>query len=233
MPGSYTLTYSAADAAGNVGSAERTVNVVDSTPPDISVPSDALFALITNAHGEHVNFGGDVSITDDVDPSPTLDCVPPSGSLFAPGTTDVTCTGTDASGNSASADFEVFVGYGGSDGINPNRTSQKRGRMVRLYWAWQDDAGHNVDSSFDPQQLRIFKCHDPSYVVVNRTGVPGSGGFRIQSGNVWEYKWRTGWDDDDSDDDDNGYTLPKGNYCATVESVLTGQEMESPTIRLY
>ena len=105
---------------------------------------------------------------------------------------------------------------------------------MRLYWAWEDDSGHNVDSSFDPQRLTVFKCHDPSFVVVNETGTPGTSGFSYKSGNTWEYKWRTssGGDNDD-DSDGNGYSIPKGNYCAKVESSLTGQEMTSPSIRIY
>lgn len=35
-PGTYTITYSATDAAGNTGSAVRTVEVVDTTPPSVS-----------------------------------------------------------------------------------------------------------------------------------------------------------------------------------------------------
>ncbi len=37
VPGSYTLTYSATDRAGNTGAATRTVTVVDTTPPTVTV----------------------------------------------------------------------------------------------------------------------------------------------------------------------------------------------------
>ena len=36
--------------------------------------------------------------TDDVDPSPTVNCVPPSGSVFAVGTTTVVCGAVNAAG---------------------------------------------------------------------------------------------------------------------------------------
>ena len=42
----------------------------------------------------------DPTATDDVDPAPTVGCTPPSGSAFDLGTTTVTCTATDATGNS-------------------------------------------------------------------------------------------------------------------------------------
>jgi hypothetical protein len=47
--------------------------------------------------GEVVSFT--VTATDDLDPSPVVVCVPPSGSTFPRGTTRVVCTANDASGN--------------------------------------------------------------------------------------------------------------------------------------
>ena len=47
--------------------------------------------------------------TDNVDPNPTVTCQPTSGSLFPVGDTTVTCTATDASGNSSTASFVVHV----------------------------------------------------------------------------------------------------------------------------
>jgi len=43
------------------------------------------------------------------DPNPKVGCSPPSGSAFQIGTTRVTCTATDASGNSATKSFDVVV----------------------------------------------------------------------------------------------------------------------------
>ena len=57
--------------------------------------------------GEVVTFV--VTATDDKDPAPDVVCVPPSGSLFPPGTTLVECTATDASGNESTAQFPVVV----------------------------------------------------------------------------------------------------------------------------
>ncbi|MDA0169098.1 HYR domain-containing protein [Solirubrobacter taibaiensis] len=50
-----------------------------------------------------------VSATDDTDPSPSVTCTPPSGSVFAIGSTNVTCTATDARGNAAEKTFTVTV----------------------------------------------------------------------------------------------------------------------------
>ncbi len=49
------------------------------------------------------------TVTDDDDPNPSVVCVPASGSLFALGTTTVTCTATDAGGDSSQCTFDVLV----------------------------------------------------------------------------------------------------------------------------
>ena len=57
--------------------------------------------------GEMVTFT--VTAEDDLDPSPSVMCVPPSGSFFPRGTTLVTCTATDAAGNESTCEFPVTV----------------------------------------------------------------------------------------------------------------------------
>src|SRR5205823_4026469 len=48
------------------------------------------------------------SVTDNVDPQPWVNC-PPSGSSFPLGTSTVTCTARDASGNTSTGTFTVTV----------------------------------------------------------------------------------------------------------------------------
>ena len=57
--------------------------------------------------GEFVTFT--VTAVDDHDPSPVVVCMPPSGSFFPRGTTLVSCTATDASGNQSICEFPVSV----------------------------------------------------------------------------------------------------------------------------
>ena len=49
--------------------------------------------------------------TDMADPAPAVSCTPTSGSTVPAGTTTVTCTATDRTGNSASGSFVVEVRY--------------------------------------------------------------------------------------------------------------------------
>jgi HYR domain len=78
----------------------------DTTPPVLDCPSSISFrASPANGAGEAVTFT--VTATDDLDPSPIVICTPPSGSVFPHGTTVVTCTATDASGNESTCQFPV------------------------------------------------------------------------------------------------------------------------------
>ena len=63
----------------------------------------------TSAAGAVVTFSA--SATDIVDGSVAVSCTPASGSTFAPGTTTVNCTATDAAGNTASGSFTVSVKF--------------------------------------------------------------------------------------------------------------------------
>jgi hypothetical protein len=81
----------------------------DTSAPTITCP-DPVYAFdrIGSPPGEVVSFS--VSADDgEQDPSPNVESVPPSGSVFPFGTTLVTSTATDASGNQATCQFSVTV----------------------------------------------------------------------------------------------------------------------------
>jgi len=105
--GSTQVTCHAQDAAGNASDTQFAVNVTDTTAPtigtnpNISTPS-------TSPAGATVTFGVP-SASDLADAAPIVTCAPASGSTFPQGTTQVTCTATDAHGNHASSIFTVSV----------------------------------------------------------------------------------------------------------------------------
>jgi hypothetical protein len=81
---------------------------LDTTVPVLDCPASVVVIdSFSDGPGEIVAFS--VSATDDLDPSPVVVCTPPSGSPFPPGTTLVTCTATDASGNQSECQFPVTV----------------------------------------------------------------------------------------------------------------------------
>lgn len=105
--GDTTVTCTATDSHGNLGSATFAVRVTDTTPPDVTVPSD-ITAEATSPHGAVVTYT--TSATDLVDGTVTVRCSPPSGTQFGlDETTTVQCAATDAHGNDASGSFTVSV----------------------------------------------------------------------------------------------------------------------------
>jgi hypothetical protein len=106
--GNTNVTCNATDAAGNPAVATNfVVHVVDTTPPVVTVPAP----LILEATGPGGAVGTfNATATDNVDGSDPVTCVPPSGSTFPLGTTNVSCTAKDNAGNtSAPAGFGVTV----------------------------------------------------------------------------------------------------------------------------
>ncbi len=96
--GETTVSCSATDTRGNLGSATFTVTVVDTTAPAVTVP-EPISAEATGPTGAAVTFAA--TATDLVDGAVNTSCTPSSGSTFALGETTVTCTATDDAGNAA------------------------------------------------------------------------------------------------------------------------------------
>jgi len=111
--GTITVTVTATDASGNDAVCTFDVTIEDTTPPAIVCPPDLTVFLseLAPASGGPATpvVFADPAVTDACDPAPLLACVPPSGSVFPWGTTTVTCTATDASGNAAPCTFDVTV----------------------------------------------------------------------------------------------------------------------------
>jgi hypothetical protein len=105
--GETTVQCTAVDRAGNIGAGSFVVSVRDTTPPVVSTAPD-IVAEATGAAGAVVTFGSP-GATDLVSGASTAACAPSSGATFPLGATTVTCTATDASGNSASSTFTVTV----------------------------------------------------------------------------------------------------------------------------
>jgi len=109
-PGTTVVTCSATDAAGNSTACSFPVVVADESAPALACPADvtvdAEVALGCDI-GANVTFA--TPPASDNCGEVTVACVPASGSMFPAGTTTVTCTASDAAGNSASCSFLVSV----------------------------------------------------------------------------------------------------------------------------
>jgi len=93
------------DGGGLSDSATISYAVVDTTAPTLTVADKTVPA--TSDAGATVTFAP--SATDAVDDTPSVECTPPSGSTFAIGTTTVSCSAEDDSGNVTTKTFTVTV----------------------------------------------------------------------------------------------------------------------------
>ena len=102
-----TVTCTAGDRDGNTTSVAFPVTVTDVAAPVVTAPA-AQVAEATGSDGAVVDYPA-VSAQDDVDGSLSPDCDHASGARFPLGVTTVTCTATDAHGNTGTAAFAVTV----------------------------------------------------------------------------------------------------------------------------
>lgn len=103
--GTTTVNCTATNAGGS-DSDSFTVTVVDTTDPILSLPAE-ITAEATSAAGAAVTYVASASDLADTDVA--VQCTPASGATFALGTTTVSCSATDDSGNTATGSFDVTV----------------------------------------------------------------------------------------------------------------------------
>jgi hypothetical protein len=129
LSGTTTVICTARDAAGNVSASEFVVTVIqDTVPPVLTGPSNLTF-VATSSNTLPVFFV--VTATDNLDPSPSVSCAPPSGSIFKVGTTIVHCKASDAAGNIGTYDFSVTVLPPDS---SPRLSASLAGTNIVLSW---------------------------------------------------------------------------------------------------
>jgi hypothetical protein len=103
--GQTTVDCQVSDRAGNAASASFVVTVADQTPPAVVGASVTVEA--TGPDGALVAFGA--TATDTVDGTLPAACTRAPGSMFGLGATLVTCTATDAAGNTGQSTLTVSV----------------------------------------------------------------------------------------------------------------------------
>ncbi|MCF3651319.1 HYR domain-containing protein [Synoicihabitans lomoniglobus] len=104
--GTTIVIATATDAAGNEATAELEIIVQDTTGPAITAPDDVTLEA-TNADGAIASFLA--SATDLVSGEVPVTASVESGSTFAVGSTTVSFTATDESGNESTGSFNVIV----------------------------------------------------------------------------------------------------------------------------
>ena len=162
-----TRTYTAIDTAGNTAVATQTITVADTTPPTITAPANVTVftgagATICAAQVTSAMLGTPTA----TDNSGHVAITGPAAGLFPLGTTIVTWTATDPSGNTASATQLVRV----IDNTPPTLTAPAnvtRNATATLTFISDADLGTATASD---------NC---GLVAVTRTGVPAANLFPL------------------------------------------------------
>ncbi|MEO5947009.1 MAG: HYR domain-containing protein, partial [Chitinophagaceae bacterium] len=104
-----TVTYQAADAAGNTAQCSFTVTVNDTQTPTITCPGNITVNAAAGLCSAVVNYGAIASSDNCTAPTITRTAGLASGSAFPVGVTTVTYQAADAAGNTAQCSFTVTV----------------------------------------------------------------------------------------------------------------------------
>ena len=152
----------------------------DTVPPQVLVPDDITLQT-EDQNGASATFNPQA--IDNIDELITPTCSPASGSVFAIGTTEVVCTATDSSGNTASNTFNVIIEYTGS--LIPDWVKNVAG-------FWHD--GSINDASF----LEGISYLIQNDIILVPSTESGSGGGAVPD---WVKNTAGWWANDEIDDD--------------------------------
>ena len=196
-PGSYEIHYTASDGT-HTAEATRVVNVVDTTPPVISCPSDIVVVLPPNSPATSTNVSYPaVTATDSCTSGVSVASSPASGSVFPAGTTTVNATAEDGSGNTASCSFTVTVLYNFAGFFQPVANPPvfnvvNAGRAVPVKFSLSGNKGLNIFAPGSPSSGPVAcGSSDEASVLVETVTAGGSSLSYDPSNDQYVYVWKT------------------------------------------
>ena len=190
--GSYTVTYTATDDAGNTGTATRTVNVVDTTAPVVTLNGANPMTVVKGS--AFVNPGA--TATDScAGPLP----VTSSGSVNTNvvGTYTLTYSATDASGNTGTATRTVYVVYHFAGFFSPVSNPPvlnevKAGQNVPLKFSLNGYQGLAIFAPGFPASQQVNCADNVPVNVLEETDTPGNSTLTYDAASDrYQYNWKT------------------------------------------
>jgi hypothetical protein len=190
-----TITWTATDAAGNFASAAQKIIVLDVEAPVFgssarSAVSSASAVTVnaTSPSGAVVTY--DPAATDNVGVTSLL-CEPASGSVFPVGSTTVSCSASDAAGNSSSKSFSVSVigareqlanlmEYVKSRGL-PNGTANPLINQLKSAYSEQGNECKKMSDFIEMVSKKSSDIHpdDAAYMVAEANRIKGALGCAL------------------------------------------------------
>jgi sugar lactone lactonase YvrE len=195
-PGTYMITYSATDGT-NSATAKRTVNVVDTTPPVITCPSNITVTLPPNSTATSAPVSFTVTAVDSCSSNVTVTTDHASGSSFPVGTTTVNATADDHNGNTSSCLFAItvrynFTGFFSPVGNPPVLNSVNAGRAIPVKFSLSGNKGLNIFAPDSPSSGPITCDLSSPVADLQDTVTAGGSSLNYDPGaDQYIYVWKT------------------------------------------
>ncbi len=170
-----TNSFEVTDAYGNTNSCSFTVTVNDTERPVPGCPGNIDVSAATGQCSSNVSFS--VTASDNCDLSPTVACVPPSGSTFLVGSSNVVCAVTDVAGNSSNCTFSVTVNKRPTTLLYGGDTAGQYSDPVKLKATLTD----NETSAAITNKTVTFTLCSNSTVLASVTALTDSNGMAMAS----------------------------------------------------
>ena len=180
--GQHTFVVRASDNAGQTADSAPFTITIDRTAPAFETPG----SITAGTQGNSAIVDYEVSVSDNLDAGVIAACVPPSGSSFPIGDTEVVCTAYDAAGNRGEASFTVTIEDDGAPSlvVPADQTLEAfgNGGAVATFTATASDAVDGVitpvcipaSGSFFPVGPTLVSC-----TATDTAGNEAAGSFTI------------------------------------------------------
>ncbi|XP_033105153.1 hyalin-like [Anneissia japonica] len=161
------VTCTATDTTGNVGNCTFVVNVSDDEEPALLCPQHIVVNSSVDQLDNPVTWKP-LTVIDNVHTGMSANCTPASGSFFDVGSTIVTCSATDGTGNEGSCSFVVHV-----TGQNFISDYEEPDLMCPHHIV----VNNSVDQSENPVTWKEPTVADNVHSGISATCTPASGSF--------------------------------------------------------
>ena len=192
VPGTYQVVWKATDAGGNIHTATRTVNVVDTTKPVITRNGPASLDVLL--HSTYVDAGA--TATDSC--AGTVPVTATSTvNTHVIGTYTVTYNATDPSGNAAIPVVRTvrviynFTGFFSPVSNLPTINQVNSGRAVPVKFSLSGNQGLGIMAAGSPTSTQV-NCATSAVIDVEGTTTAGNSSLSYDAGSdQYHYVWKT------------------------------------------
>ena len=192
--GSTTVSLTASDSKGNTATDSFLITVVDTTPPELTVPGNLTVTAVSSA-GALVQYDPATAF-DLVDQDVEITYSQNSGTWFPLGTSTVVVTAKDDYGNTATGSFTVTVKYDFKGFFQPVDMSKvniaKAGSAIPIKFSLGGDMGLNIMAEGYPKVMTFIVDTDADTDIIETAVTAGASKLTYDPiADQYIYVWKT------------------------------------------